>query len=78
MSRFLARPRWQDCEINSLLTRLLLDREASQGLYVFIVRQEAEQSELDYIAQRLETDGGIRKLKRILKVSVTREYRAKL
>jgi Transposase DDE domain len=42
------------------------------------VRQAAEQSELDYIAQRLETDGGIRKLKRILRASVTREYRAKL
>lgn len=42
------------------------------------VRQSAEQSELEYIAGRLRTDGGIRKLKRILQASVTREYRAKL
>lgn len=42
------------------------------------VRQSAEQSELEYIARRLDTDGGIRKLKQILKASVAREYRAKL
>lgn len=39
------------------------------------VRQAAERSELNYVADRLETDGGIRKLKRTLRDSVPREYR---
>jgi len=37
ISRFLARPRWQECDINGLLTRELLQREDSGGLFVFIV-----------------------------------------
>jgi len=42
------------------------------------VRQSAEVGELTYIAARLKTDGGIQKLKRLLRASVTREYQAKL
>jgi hypothetical protein len=42
------------------------------------VRQASEQSELEYLAERLETPGGIRKLKRLLRNSVPKEYRAKV
>jgi hypothetical protein len=40
------------------------------------VRQASEQNELRYLADRLQTPGGLRKLKQILKRSVTREYQA--
>jgi hypothetical protein len=40
------------------------------------VRQASEQSEIDYLAGRLETPGGIRKLKRQLRNSFAPEYRA--
>jgi hypothetical protein len=41
------------------------------------VRQASEQSELDYLAKRLETPGGISKLKRLLRASIAPEYRAR-
>jgi hypothetical protein len=39
------------------------------------VRQASEQAELKYLAERLETPGGTRTLKRILRNSVPKEYR---
>jgi hypothetical protein len=39
------------------------------------VRQASEQSELDYLAKRLETPGGICALKRIIRNSFPKEYR---
>src|SRR5437870_11484501 len=35
ISRFLARPRWRELDINSILRQALLDREAVDGLFVF-------------------------------------------
>ena len=40
------------------------------------VRLGSEQTELEYLAERLETPGGIRKLKRVLRDSFPKEYRA--
>jgi hypothetical protein len=40
------------------------------------VRSASEQNELQYIADRLETPGGTRKLKRIISQSFPKEYRA--
>ena len=40
------------------------------------VRLASEQGELKYIADRLETPGGIRALKRIIRNSFPKEYRA--
>jgi hypothetical protein len=37
IGRFLARPRWRRLDINSILRQDLLDREANDGLFVFIV-----------------------------------------
>jgi hypothetical protein len=37
ISRFLARPRWRKLDINSLLRQRLLEREAGDGLFVFIL-----------------------------------------
>ena len=37
VSRFLARPRWQGVDINSLLRQDLLDRESSRGQWIFII-----------------------------------------
>jgi hypothetical protein len=37
ISRFLARPRWRKLDINSVLRQDLLEREAVQGRFVFIV-----------------------------------------
>jgi hypothetical protein len=37
ISRFLARPRWRDLDLNAILRRGLLEREAADGLFVFIV-----------------------------------------
>jgi hypothetical protein len=37
ISRFLARPRWRKLEINALLRQNLLEREAVQGKFLFIV-----------------------------------------
>ena len=42
------------------------------------VQQATEQNELHYLAERLETPGGIRKLKRLLQRSCPEEYRAAL
>jgi hypothetical protein len=39
------------------------------------VRQASEQTELKYLAERLKTPGGIRKLKQILRDSFPKEYR---
>lgn len=39
------------------------------------VRQVSEQSELEYLAERLETPGGINQLKRLLRKSFAPEYR---
>jgi hypothetical protein len=40
------------------------------------VRLASEENELKYIADRLETDGGVRKLKRLIRNSFASEYRA--
>ena len=40
------------------------------------VRSASEQNELKYIADRLETPGGIRTLKRLIRNSFPKEYRA--
>ena len=37
ISRFLARPRWRKLDINAILRQNLLEREAVQGKFVFIV-----------------------------------------
>jgi Transposase DDE domain len=37
ISRFLARPRWRKLDINSILRQELLKREASDGLFVFLI-----------------------------------------
>jgi hypothetical protein len=37
ISRFLARPRWRKLDINSILRRHLLELEANEGLFVFII-----------------------------------------
>src|SRR5262249_25343016 len=37
ISRFLARPRWRKLDINSILRQKLLERQAADGLFVFIV-----------------------------------------
>jgi len=42
------------------------------------IRLGSQQSELHYVAERLETPGGIAKLKRLLRDSFAPEYRAKL
>ena len=39
------------------------------------VRQASEQNELEFIADRLETPGGIRALRRIIRNSFPKEYR---
>ena len=36
----------------------------------------SEENELKYMVERLKTDGGIRKLKRLIRNSFPREYRA--
>ena len=40
------------------------------------VRSASEENELRYIAERLETPGGIRKLRQLIRNSVAKEYRA--
>ncbi len=37
ISRFLARPRWRKCDINSELRRALLERGSGEGLFVYII-----------------------------------------
>jgi hypothetical protein len=37
ISRFLARPRWRKLDINAILRQSLLEREAADGLFVFII-----------------------------------------
>jgi hypothetical protein len=37
ISRFLARPRWRKLDINSILRQQLLEREATDGLFVYII-----------------------------------------
>jgi hypothetical protein len=37
ISRFLARPRWRKLDINSIMRQSLLEQEATDGLFVFIV-----------------------------------------
>jgi hypothetical protein len=37
ISRFLARPRWRKLNINSILRQRLLEREAADGLFVYII-----------------------------------------
>ena len=37
ISRFLARPRWRKLDINSILRQKLLEQEASDGLFLFLV-----------------------------------------
>lgn len=50
-------------------------RQRTHGLCQ-AVRQASEQAELKYIADRLETPGGIRKLRRLIRDSFAPEYRA--
>ncbi len=52
-------------------------RQRTHGLCQ-AVRQASEQAELQYIADRLETPGGIRKLRRLIRNSYAPEYRATL
>ena len=51
-------------------------RQRTHGLCQ-AVRQASEQAELKYIADRLETPGGIRKLQRLIRNSFAPEYRVK-
>jgi hypothetical protein len=37
ISRFLARPRWRKLDINSILRHGLLEREAADGLFIYII-----------------------------------------
>jgi hypothetical protein len=37
ISRFLARPRWRKLDLNSILRRELLEREADDGLFLFLI-----------------------------------------
>jgi Transposase DDE domain len=37
ISRFLARPRWRKLDINAILRQSLLEREAADGLFVFLI-----------------------------------------
>ena len=37
ISRFLARPRWRKLDINAILRRELLEREATDGLFVYLI-----------------------------------------
>ena len=37
ISRFLARPRWRKLDINSILRQRLLEQEATDGLFVFLI-----------------------------------------
>lgn len=37
ISRFLARPRWRQHDINAALRRALLERESGEGLFVYII-----------------------------------------
>jgi Transposase DDE domain len=37
ISRFLARPRWRNLDLNSILRQALLDREPGDGLFIFII-----------------------------------------
>ena len=37
ISRFLARPRWRQLDLNATLRQALLDRESGDGLFVFII-----------------------------------------
>jgi hypothetical protein len=53
IGRFLARPRWRRLDINSILRQDLLDREANDGLFVFIadatlVSQAGQKTENTY------------------------------
>jgi hypothetical protein len=50
-------------------------RQRTHGLCQ-AVRQASEQAELKYIADRLETPGGIRRLRRLIRNSFAPEYRA--
>ena len=49
-------------------------RQRAHGLSQAI-RLSSQQADLQFIADRLKTDGGTRKLKRLLEQSITREYR---
>jgi hypothetical protein len=51
------------------------EHERTYGL-IQAVRSATEQNELQYIADRLETPGGVRKLKGLIRNSFQKEYRA--
>jgi hypothetical protein len=51
------------------------EHQRTYGL-IQAVRSVTEQNELQYIADRLETPGGVRKLKRLIRNSFPKEYRA--
>jgi hypothetical protein len=68
--------------VQQLMRRDISDEEKRwwehQRTYGLIqaVRSATEQNELQYIADRLETPGGVRKLKRLIRNSFQKEYRA--
>jgi len=51
-------------------------RQRTHGLCQAI-RQRSQQADLDFIAERLQTDGGTRKLKRLVTQSIPREYQCR-
>jgi hypothetical protein len=82
LTRFLARPRWQKQNTNSQLRTILLAKErrawwAAQRLHGLCAafRQECEGKELQYLALRLKTPGGIAKLQRQLQAATPPEFR---
>lgn len=54
--------------------RLWWHRQRAYGLSQEI-RRRSQQADLEYIATRLQTEGGTRKLKRLVEKSIPREYR---
>ena len=51
-------------------------RQRTHGL-VQAVRLASQQQDLQFVAQRLETEGGTKKLKRLLANAFPKEYRSK-
>jgi hypothetical protein len=50
-------------------------RQRTHGLCM-AMRQQTEQADLDYVAEALQTEGGIRRLRRRLNRAAQKEYRA--
>lgn len=75
---YLESYRWQQLSRKSLSDseRRWWRHQRTHGLCQ-AVRQASEHGELKYVSDRLQTPGGIRKLKRTLRESLPNEYRAK-